>query len=123
MQLTPNFNLNEFRSRDGAEFPADVRTNIEALANALQIIRNEFNEPISITSGYRSPAHNRAVGGAVNSTHIRGLGADFRVRNHTPQQVAAKIEELIAAGKIPQGGLKAYNNWVHYDIRGVRARW
>lgn len=123
MRLTPNFTLAEFQSRDGAPMPADVQANIIRLANALQIIRNELNVPITITSGYRSPEHNRAVRGASNSTHIRGLGADFQARGIAPVAVAAVIERLISEGKIPQGGLKAYSTWVHYDIRGTRARW
>ena len=123
MKLTDNFNLSEFRSRDGADFPEHVITKIQRLANALQVIRDEVKVPITITSGYRSPAHNRAVRGAENSTHITGLGADFRVSGMSPVAVAAIIERLIGEGKIPQGGLKAYSTWVHYDIRGTRARW
>ena len=38
MQLTTNFNLSEFRSRDGAAFPDSVIPNIQRLANALQDI-------------------------------------------------------------------------------------
>jgi len=123
MRLTPNFTLAEFQSRDGAVMPENVRQNIVRLANALQVIRDEVKQPITITSGYRSPEHNRAVRGAANSTHLTGLGADFRVANMTPVQVVEVIERLIASGRIPQGGLKAYSTWCHYDIRGIRARW
>jgi uncharacterized protein YcbK (DUF882 family) len=123
MRLTENFTLAEFRSKDGAEFPPQVIDNIKALANALQIIRNHFKAPITINSGYRSPEHNRKVRGAQNSTHVRGLAADFNVRGKKPQEVAQVLETLISEGKIPQGGLKAYNTFVHYDVRGVRARW
>ena len=123
MQLTTNFNLSEFRSRDGAAFPDSVIPNIQRLANALQVIRDTLNVPITITSGYRSPAHNRAVGGATNSTHLNGTGVDFQARGIAPSAVAAIIERLINEGRIPQGGLKAYARWVHYDIRGTRARW
>jgi uncharacterized protein YcbK (DUF882 family) len=123
MNLSENFNLSEFASKDGAEFPQDVINNITRLAAALQVIRNELKARITITSGYRSPAHNRAIKGAENSTHVRGLAADFRVQGMTPVHVAAVIERLISENKIPQGGLKAYSSWVHYDIRGTRARW
>jgi len=123
MVLTNNFNLNEFRSKDGSDFPADVLVNIRFLANALQIIRDEVKRPITITSGYRSVAHNRKVGGAVNSTHIRGMAADFKVSGMQPKEVFLIVERLINEGKIPQGGLKAYRTWVHYDILGVKRRW
>lgn len=123
MRLTANFTLAEFNSKDGAVMPNNVRANVQRLANALQVIREEIGRPITITSGYRSPNHNRAVGGAANSTHLTGLGADFQVQGMTPQEVVVIIERLITQGRIPQGGLKAYTSWVHYDIRGARVRW
>ena len=123
MQLTNNFNLNEFRSKDGSEFPDDVLVNIRFLAEALQIIRDEVNRPIRITSGYRSPQHNKNIKGALNSTHLKGIAADFRVIDMFPSKVVEIIEEMIDKGLIPQGGLKAYSSWIHYDIRGTKARW
>lgn len=123
MQLTDNFNLNEFNCKSGAPMPPSVVDNIIKLADALQVIRNTVKAPISITSGYRSPEHNRKIKGAPNSTHVMGKGADFKVKGMTPTAVAAVVESLIASGKIPQGGLKAYASWVHYDIRGTKARW
>jgi uncharacterized protein YcbK (DUF882 family) len=115
--------LSEFDSKDGSVMPEDVKENIIKLSNALQVIRDEVQQPISITSGYRSPEHNKRVGGAVRSTHVRGLGADFKVTNMTPVEVVEVIERLISEGKIPDGGLKAYSTWIHFDVRGVRARW
>jgi len=123
MKLTPNFSLAEFASKDGAEFPPQVIENLTTLAKALQVIRDTFKAKITINSGYRSPDHNRKIGGAQHSQHVRGTAADFTVSGKTPAEVAAVIENLIAHGKIPQGGLKAYASWVHYDVRGERARW
>jgi uncharacterized protein YcbK (DUF882 family) len=123
MQLTENFHLVEFHCKSGADMPDEVFKNVRALAFALQLIRGELRAPITITSGYRSPAHNRTVGGAQNSMHMKGMAADFKVQGMAPSAVAAIIERLIREGRIPQGGLKAYSTWVHYDIRGERARW
>jgi uncharacterized protein YcbK (DUF882 family) len=123
MKLTTNFNLSEFNSKCGRPMPENVRVNIQRLANALQVIRDEVKKPITITSGYRSPEHNRAVKGASNSFHLTGIACDFKVSGMTPKQVATTIEKLIEQGKIPQGGLKAYSSWIHYDIRGTKARW
>jgi uncharacterized protein YcbK (DUF882 family) len=123
MQLTNNFNLNEFRSKDGAEFPDDVLVNIRFLAEALQIIRNEVNRPIRITSGYRSPQHNKNIKGAKKSMHLTGMAADFKVLGMTPKEVYDVVENLIDKGLIPQGGLKAYSSWIHYDIAGTNRRW
>ena len=123
MQLTNNFNLGEFNSKDGSPMPEEVQTNVIRLANALQVIRDSINLPIVINSGYRSPAHNEAVGGAPRSTHITAMGADIRALGMAPTNLAGRIEQLIKEGEIPKGGLKAYLSWVHYDIRGVNARW
>lgn len=123
MQLTTHFHLDEFKSKDGAEFPSVIIGKLTELAKALQIIRNELRVPMSITSGYRSPAHNTVIGGAQNSMHMQGVAADFKAEGMSPTIVAAIIERLIKENKIPQGGLKAYRTWVHYDIRGTKARW
>ena len=123
MILTKNFNKREFNSKDGAEMPLEVLQNIKELATNLQVLRDELKAPIIINSGYRSPSHNARVGGAKRSQHLLGTASDIVVIGHTPQEVAFVIEELIRAGKMKQGGLKAYNSFTHYDIRGVRARW
>ena len=123
MILTKNFNKREFDSKDGAEMPDEVLQNVKELATNLQVLREELKTPITINSGYRSPNHNARVGGAKRSQHLLGTACDIVVSGHTPQEVAFVIEELIRAGKMKQGGLKAYNSFTHYDIRGVRARW
>lgn len=59
--MTTNFTLSEFRSKCGAEVPQDLIPNVEQLARNLQVLRDEIGLLITITSGYRSPAHNRKV--------------------------------------------------------------
>ncbi len=123
MQLTRNFQLNEFRSKCGRDFPAETLPRLKVLARNLQVLREELKLAISITSGYRSPEHNRKIGGASASRHMVGDAADIVVHGKTPQEVANTIERLIAEGKMQQGGLKAYDSFTHYDCRGVKARW
>jgi uncharacterized protein YcbK (DUF882 family) len=123
MKLTKNFSIGEFNSKDGSQMPAVVRENIEALAKNLQALREFFGAEISINSGYRSPAHNEAVGGASKSQHLKGTAADIVVEGITPDQVADTIEKLITEGKMKQGGIGRYNSFTHYDIRGEKARW
>ena len=122
-QLTKNFHIDEFRSKDGAIFPDDVKTNLLELAKNLQIIRDYIDEPITITSGYRSPEHNLKVGGVKNSQHLKGKAADIITSTYSPFALAEMIEYLIEQGKIKQGGIGIYNSFVHYDIRGTKARW
>ena len=123
MKLTENFDSSEFACKDGSATPRSVMENIQKLALNLQVLRDYFGAIITITSGHRTPSHNKAIGGASDSQHLYGTAADFKVQGQTPVVVAEAIERLIAEGKMKQGGLKAYKSWVHYDIRGYKARW
>lgn len=123
MKITANFKLSEFNSKDGSPMPDDVRHNVIKLACNLQRLRNVLKARITVNSGYRSPNHNKAVGGAKNSQHLTGKAADIVVNGFDSIQVKETIEQLIQDGEMLQGGLKAYNSFVHYDIRGQKARW
>ena len=123
MQVTKNFNLNEFNSKCGRPMPENIKKNIIEMIHNLQVIRDEVKVPISITSGYRSPEHNAKVKGAKDSQHVKGTAVDFKVQGLKPKEVAVIVERLIKDGKIKQGGIGIYPSWVHYDIRGVKARW
>lgn len=121
--LTPNFTWAEFACRCGqckADFPPSVKKQLLRLAPALQALRNAVG-PVRITSGYRCPAHNTAVGGAKASQHVLGLAADIVSRAHTPAQLAAAAEAIPA---FKAGGIGLYPSWVHVDVRTTGpARW
>lgn len=123
MKLTENFSLPEFASKDGAAFPKEVKANIQELANNLQVLRNHFGMPITVTSGYRSKAHNERIGGSKNSFHVKGMAADIVVKGIKAYIVAKQIELLIHYGLMKEGGIGIYDTFVHYDIRGHYARW
>jgi len=114
--LTPHFSTHEFRCRDGSQYPIDCR-----LLAMLEAIRCQFG-PVTITSGYRSPDYNRAVGGAENSYHLRGMAADIQVQDESPLRVYQWADRLF-----PVSGLGLYERgdggWVHIDSRSERARW
>jgi uncharacterized protein YcbK (DUF882 family) len=119
--LTKDFSLHEFEN--GNTLTPEQRANVTELAQNLQVLRDHLNAPIRIHSGVRSQAQNEAAGGAKNSQHLIGTAADFSVQGRTPAQVRAAVEQLITQGKMKQGGLSAYATHVHYDTRGIRARW
>jgi len=119
-----HFSIDEYNSKDGIPVPPELYGNVQTLMNQMEIVRSEFgNRPIHINSGYRSPAHNKEVGGVINSQHLLGKANDFTISGYTPAQVKNKMEILITEGKILPGGLGLYPNFVHYDIRGTNARW
>jgi uncharacterized protein YcbK (DUF882 family) len=123
MKLTENFSLDEFKSKDGSAFPAEVVQNLSTLAVQLQALRDEVKKPITITSGYRSKEHNLKIGGALDSYHVRGMASDIQVSGMTPKQVYDTIEKLIKESKMMEGGLGLYKSWVHYDFRNKKIRW
>jgi uncharacterized protein YcbK (DUF882 family) len=123
MKLTKNFFISEFSCNDSTPVPDRLAANVLELSQNLQVLRDEIGEPLTILSGYRTPSWNKRVGGKPNSYHMKAMAADLTTKSFTPKQLHAKIEKLIKAGKMKQGGLGLYPGFVHYDIRGTLARW
>lgn len=55
----------------------EVVDNLNKLADYLDVIREKVGKPIMISSGFRCPMLNKAVGGVANSQHQKGLAADL----------------------------------------------
>ena len=121
-QLAPGFRVREFRCRDGS----DTIMIDQTLAVLLQAIREHFNKPITITSGYRTAAHNKSVGGAKSSQHLLGKAADIQVADTTVEAVAAYAESLMpdwgGVGRYPVKSGRA-KGWVHVDTRPNKSSW
>lgn len=96
----------------------EVVYNLNRLAEYLDGIREKFGKPILISSGYRCPMLNKAVGGVVNSQHLKGLAADL---------VCSDIEKLLSIIRETKGfdqvitehnkGSKSY--WIHVSVAPV----
>ncbi len=123
MQLTENFNLNEFTCKDGTPVPEEYMSNVIELAANLQVLRDYIGEPLHLNSGYRTPSYNKKVGGKPKSQHMLAKAADLTAKSYTPKKLASVIEKLIKEKKMKQGGIGIYPGFTHYDIRGVKARW
>ena len=121
-RLAPDFQVRELRCRDGT----DTVMVDEALVLLLQCIREHFGKAVVITSGYRTAAHNAAVGGAKSSQHLLGRAADIRVQGASVEDVAAYAERLMpdwgGVGRYPVKAGRA-TGWVHVDTRTNKARW
>jgi uncharacterized protein YcbK (DUF882 family) len=104
--LSAHFSKSEFRDhRSGAIVDIDTRL-IECLER-LRALKG--NKPITIVSGYRSPATNRAVGGARNSQHLYGRAADIHPGYCT-------VDEALHCG-FSGVGYSSHGQVVHVDVR------
>lgn len=123
MQVTKNFKLSELEFSD--KIPPELIAHAVELLQNLQVIRDHFQKPIIIISGYRSPTRNEAVGGAKKSQHMEAKAADIKINGIPTQELYSRIDKLMSQGKIKVGGLGFYpdQGFVHYDIRGIKARW
>ena len=121
-QLTKNFHRSEFDCKDGTVVPLKYKNNLIKLATNLQVIRDDLGAPITISSGYRTEAHNTAIGGAKHSQHLTASAGDLHQTKESPRDLYFRIKCLIRLGLVDEGGLFLYDWGVHYDIRGVKAR-
>lgn len=124
MRLSENFTQKEFACKCCGEC---IAISPKLLA-VLEELRADLGavEPIAvvITSGYRCPAHNAAVGGAPKSQHMQGIAADIRVVKQTGRPVPPKVVADWVEKKYPEAlGLGRYKGWTHIDVRPGKARW
>jgi hypothetical protein len=97
----------------------------------LQELRDWWKAPIKITSGFRSPKHNEAIGGAPKSQHqvfatdIQPNLHGFRLAQTPPFDRRAEMIILVAAEAERLGftGIGKYDMFVHLDLRDGNARW
>ena len=121
--LTQHFHIDEFidsqvAARQGIDNTPDEATigRIYVTALGMEVVRNYLGSvPILISSGYRSPALNAAVGGSKTSDHLLGQACDFTCPSFgTPAQVmAALVKSDIQDHQI----ILEFQKWVHISFR------
>ena len=75
--------------------PASVLPALRRLAETfVEPLRVALGRRVVVTSGYRSPEVNRAVGGVPNSPHLHGEAVDIVVTGMTPSAVASLVVRL-----------------------------
>jgi hypothetical protein len=107
----PNFSPAEIACRGTGQ----IKLHPEAL-DKLQALRDRLGKPLIIRSAYRSPEHNRAVGGAKASKHMDGTAFDIAMRNHDPAAFEAAAREVgfLGFGYYPRSG------FMHIDLGPAR---
>ncbi|MBK7954249.1 MAG: DUF882 domain-containing protein [Candidatus Accumulibacter sp.] len=121
-QLTPHFNIDEFlfsqtatrKGIDNKPTP-EVAENLRRLAEVLETVRLLLDGvPIRISSGYRSPALNDAIGGAPKSAHMQGLAADFTAPTFGTLKDTAR--RIAASGLAYDQLIFEHGTWLHLGI-------
>lgn len=116
--LAPHYRLSEARCHDAAGTPVPRRMRPRAQAHAFrleQLRHANGDRPFPITSWYRTPAHNAAVGGASASKHMKAIATDHPAGSFQDSD-ADRIFANHGFGQYPSGAR-------HVDSRAGRARW
>jgi len=108
----PNFSPAEIACRGTGK----LLVNDPAL-DKLQALRDWLGKPLIVRSAYRSPEHNRAVGGATRSKHMDGAAFDIAMSNHDPVafEAAARAVGFLGFGTYPRSG------FMHIDLGPARS--
>ena len=127
MQLTKHFTLAELTNSSTAQrlglantAPPEIVPRLLRTAEMLERIRATLGVPVIVTSGYRAPAVNKAVGGVTSSDHMQGHAADIVAPGYgTATQIARTLAPLVSTlgiGQIILEGVKG-KQWVHVSTR------
>ena len=108
----PSFSPQELACRGTGKLAIDERS-----MDMLQELRDKVGKPMVLNSAYRSPEHNRRVGGAKGSLHMKAMAYDCRMDNHDPQEFIAAALEVGFMGI----GQYADKGFTHIDTRSTRA--
>ncbi len=120
MRLSPNFTLAEMTASQTAERRgldntpnATAIANLTRVANLLEQVRALVGKPIIVTSAYRSPEVNLAIGSTNRSQHPLGCAADFKVHGMTPKQI---VEACIKADIPYHQIIEEFGSWTHISV-------
>lgn len=111
---TKHFKISEFRCKGNGQLPSGGMDN-NLLLKLEQLRYNLRGKAVIINSGYRTPAHNKRVGGASKSQHLYGKAADIVMRGVTPSTVYNAADKLF-------NGVGKYSTFTHVDTRANKVR-
>lgn len=99
-----------------APLTPEMEQNMEKLLIAVNLIRDLYGKPLTITSGYRPAAINAAAGGSKKSNHMSCLAVDFADKDRKLTNWCLKNLDILAeAGLYMESPLDA-PSWVHLQV-------
>lgn len=130
MNLSPHFTLEEFCASDIAsrkginnDLPIELYDTAKQTAELMERIRTHLSVhagkpcPIYISSGYRSPLVNKAVGSLDTSDHRKAMAVDFKCPEFgSPLEICRALVPMVELLKIGQL-IHEFGSWVHVSTR------
>jgi len=125
--ITPRMVLApHFKTRGRTRNTLPPKSQWKQLAATLKVVDKmvvRMNAPLrEITSAYRSPRYNRAVGGKSRSYHMQNLALDLQFRGVSAYHVNYVAKKLRKEGLF-KGGIGRYPSFTHIDTRGTNVSW
>lgn len=121
-QLSPHFNVREFRCQCGGNHETLISSE---LVDKLESLYTTLNcSKIIVTSGYRCPEHDKAVGGTSSGQHTKGNAADVCCYGQDGQPISSKTVCCKAQdlGFTGIANITSSYQYTHLDVR-ASAKW
>lgn len=112
-----HFQQSEFDSEDRPGSGFNMKPRVVFMLDALRAL---LGRPFKVSSGFRTPEHNRAEGGAPQSGHLTGEAVDIRTQGWTERQ---RCDLIIYALKLGFTGIGIAKTFIHLDVKARRASW
>ena len=100
--------------------PLEIIPNLKLLARGLDEVRRHLGHPLEVSSAYRCPELNAAVGGARNSQHVQGLAADFTCSGYGPPLLVARA--LRDSPIVFDTLIAEFGEWIHLSFTAAPRR-
>lgn len=116
-QLSPHFNVREFRCQCGGSHETFIASELVDKLEALYATLN--CSKIIVTSGYRCPDHDKAVGGTSSGQHTKGTAADVCCYGQDGQPISSKTVCCKAQdlGFTGIANITSSHQYTHLDVR------
>jgi uncharacterized protein YcbK (DUF882 family) len=97
----------------------ELKRNAEEQLRRVNLFRKEYGIPMIVNSGYRTPEHNAAIGGAKNSSHCTCQAIDFRDNDNKLKEFIAKDPAILERCDLYMEAPESTPTWVHLQSRVI----
>jgi hypothetical protein len=99
----------------------ELKKNAEETLRRVNLFRAEYGVPMIVTSGYRTPEHNIAIGGSKNSAHCQCQAIDFKDNDGKIKEFIAKDLQVLERCDLYMEDPSVTKTWVHLSIRPTKS--